>query len=75
MREYQPWESESADPTRSTDRAGHEPLAFQTAGFGGGVVDMEGVKVTRKSGEQDHVRFGHGSSRALPLIANHKVVK
>jgi hypothetical protein len=39
------------------------------------MVDMEGVEVSGESGEQDHIRFRHGPSRAFPLIADDKIIK
>ncbi len=42
---------------------------------GGRMVDVERIEISGESGEQDDIRFGYGSSWALPLIANDEIIK
>jgi hypothetical protein len=39
------------------------------------MVDVKGIEVSRESGEKHHVSFGHGPSRAFPLVADDQVIK
>ena len=39
------------------------------------MIDMQRVEISRKSGEQDDIRFGDGSPWAFPLIADDEIIK
>ena len=55
------------------DRQTEQPMSHRPAEWvvlGRRMIDMERIEISRESGEQDDIRFGHGSSRALPLIAD-----
>ena len=41
----------------------------------GRMIHMERIEISGESREQDDIRFGDGSSRALPLIADHEIIE
>ena len=41
----------------------------------GRMIDMQRIEVSRQTGEEDDIGFRHGSSWALPLIADHEIIE
>ena len=39
------------------------------------MIDVQGIEVSRQTGEEDDIGFRHGPSWALPLVTDHEIIE
>ena len=74
---------EGVDAWRLAHQAGgngqtKQPMSHGPAegiALGGRMIDMERIKISRQTGEENDVGFRHGPSWAFPLITDHEIIK